>query len=350
MLHVKSGNLKSYWVLATITGILGFVVSLYFAQIAFNQNSVEKNRLEGFVRSYDLIQLDASSFVGDADRPKHLSIVTSEETFRVTLVRRDLRSARYKAEEVGLDGSTSPVPRDSIVNTYKGSVDGIPDAEARFTINQSKLEGTISIGYERYFVEPFLNFNKSANPNDYVIYKASEIIGNEASWCGVETLSHKIDVATELISTQNENLPRATTDNLVDGAVIEIATEADFEFTTAEGGSIQANNQILGILNQVEGIYETELGITLSVVYQHTWATSNDPYNTSDPTAALSEFRNYWNSNYAGILRDTAHMWTGRQIFVAGVANVGVICTPSFSYEPVSKVVELRFSILVRQG
>jgi len=64
------------------------------------------------------------------------------------------------------------------------------------------------------------------------------------------------------------------------------------------------------------------------VVFQHTWATANDPYNTSgDAVAALNEFTNYWNANFASQPRDVTHLWTGRNLGgPAGVAWTGVVC------------------------
>ena len=49
----------------------------------------------------------------------------------------------------------------------------------------------------------------------------------------------------------------------------------------ALGGSSNANNEILSILNQVDGIYQAELSIALRVTYQHTWAGSSDPFTAT---------------------------------------------------------------------
>ena len=71
---------------------------------------------------------------------------------------------------------------------------------------------------------------------------------------------------------------------------VELATEADFEYVIALGGSNNANNEILNILNQVEGLYQSELGLTFEVVFQHTWNTASDPYISTAPSAMLQEF------------------------------------------------------------
>src|SRR5207302_6098735 len=110
--------------------------------------------------------------------------------------------------------------------------------------------------------------------------------------------------------------------------VVEIATEADGEYVQAIGGSSAANADILSVMNQVDAIYRRDIGLTFSVVFQHTWSDpATDPYTTSgDPVAMLNEFTNYWNANIPNP-RDDAHLWTGRSLGGPnGVAWLGVVC------------------------
>ena len=44
---------------------------------------------------------------------------------------------------------------------------------------------------------------------------------------------------------------------------------------SVSGGATAANTKILSILNMVEGVYENELNLTISVVFQHTWSTAD---------------------------------------------------------------------------
>ena len=109
----------------------------------------------------------------------------------------------------------------------------------------------------------------------------------------------------------------------------DVATEADNEFVAALGGSSNANNEILSILNQVDGIYQAELSIALRVTYQHTWAGSSDPFTASSASQLLNEFSTYWNSNLTfNDTFDLAHLWTGRDLdgTTVGVAYRGVVC------------------------
>ena len=63
-----------------------------------------------------------------------------------------------------------------------------------------------------------------------------------------------------------------------------------------------ANQEILSVVNQVDGVYQAETGLSLQVVYQGTYAGS-DPYSsTLNASSLLGELRNYWNANRSGSL------------------------------------------------
>lgn len=115
---------------------------------------------------------------------------------------------------------------------------------------------------------------------------------------------------------------------------IEIATDADYEYVTASGDSAAANAAILSVLNGVSGIYETELGINLSVSYQHSWTTSSDPFTTSDAATLLDQFYSHWESNLrSGHTYDVAHLFTGRSLndSTIGIAYMNAACR-SYGY------------------
>jgi len=65
--------------------------------------------------------------------------------------------------------------------------------------------------------------------------------------------------------------------------VVEIATEADFDYVSAFGGdSNEYEQQHPEHMNQVQAIYERDIGLTFTVVVQHTWTVAADPYNATD--------------------------------------------------------------------
>jgi Metallo-peptidase family M12/FG-GAP-like repeat len=160
-----------------------------------------------------------------------------------------------------------------------------------------------------------------------VIYREGDLIKGEDISCPI-SIGDKLEAGTEFVSSHMES-------PTVVAKVLEIATEADFQYVSNYGGSAQANADILETLNMVEGVYENELGITIDVVFQHTWATA-DPYPISNANDVLQSFKAFWNTNFptSQVPRDLAHIWTAKpNASSQGVAFFQVICSnPLSSY------------------
>ncbi len=272
--------------------------------------------------NHEDVQLDSRTAAEGVKRTGHLSVQTPAHDFEIDLTLNDLRARNYRAEEVA-DGATRGVEMPA-PDTYKGKVSGMPDSDARFSIDDDKLEGMIITRNESYFIEPARKYSAAAQSSDYLLYQASDVRPDIRKTCG--TLDQEINrEAKEFISSAFVGV---TPEVFSPFKVVEIATEADFEYVSALGGSSAANNDILGIMNAVQGIYQRDIGLTFTVAFQHTWATANDPYSASgDAVAAINEFTNYWNANFANQPRDVAHLWTGRNLGgPAGIAWQGVVC------------------------
>lgn|GEM_PF-5585406 len=119
---------------------------------------------------------------------------------------------------------------------------------------------------------------------------------------------------------------------------LKIATDADFAFFQIYGSA--ANAEILDIINMIEGVYVDTFDVSMRVTFQNVW-TTNDPY-TGDPSTnagaelLLEQLRNYWQTNFTGVLRDVVHLFTGVNANIsgtAGIAYLGTICNnPSYAY------------------
>ena len=253
-----------------------------------------------------------------------LSVVSPTHDFEIQLRPNDLRAPNYRAEEV-VDGVTRAVPMSGI-NTYKGSVEGVAGSDARFTLDGDHIEGMILTPQDSYFLEAASKYSFAAGANDYLLYKASDVRPDITRSCG--TLDEEISRSAKDIAPQ---VAASTVAPNVFSPfkVVEIATESDGEYTTALGGSAAANNDILSVMNQIQAIYQRDIGLTFTVVFQHTWTdASSDPYSASgDAVAVLNEFTNEWNRNFTNTPRDVAHLWTGRNLGgPAGIAWTGVVC------------------------
>jgi hypothetical protein len=304
------------------------LLALLMSVAAIPLHSGETNRqfIDRTLLRYERILLDPSDVLQVARENGTFSLPTRGGVFDLVLSRHDIRSPQYRAEEILHSGLAEEV-EPSAADTYRGTVPGRPEVEARFTITRDRLEGIVVTPDEWYFVEPMGNYELEASPSDLVTYSAADVRPGSIGTCGT-SLVEKIGKAEQALGPKMM-LSAASL------KVVEVATEADYEYVSAMGGSDEANAAILEILNQVDGIYSSQLSLSLRVSYQHSWATFNDPYVATNASGMLTEFRSYWNQNLASQRYEIAHMWTGKDLdgSTVGIAFQGVVCgVRSYSY------------------
>jgi hypothetical protein len=308
-----------------ILSLLLFLIS----GLSLNSAQDNRNRVDRYLKRYRLVEMDSAAVARRVRTTGRFSLPTEDGEFDISLVPNDVRAPRYRAEEVSADGVTRPVFPESI-RTFRGTVPGIPGSEARFSIQADSMEGIVITPLGWYLVEPLSHYDPSAGPAEMVVYRASDIEPTAFGTCGT--------ALAEQITDQVFKVQQMLTPPMLEASslsVADVATEADYEYVTALGGSASANNAILDVMNQVDGIYRTQLSISLRVVYQHTWNAADDPYTSTAPSTMLTEFKNYWTANYSSVPFDLAHMWTGKDMdgSTVGIAYLGVACNArSYSY------------------
>lgn len=325
------GSPHKVFILVTVICVFtsGWLTSTHqpFAAAALTNQSIKMRReLSTFFKSYELLELDSRRVAQQVRQSGRLRLVTSQGDLDLYLAPHDMRGHNYRATKVNADGVLLPLAL-SPAHTFKGVVAGVPGSQVRFTIEEDRIEGLILRDGQHYHLEPARRFSTSADFRYFVFYKTSDVIHDMGDACGV-SLSERVSAASSHIEARTQT----TVSPL---RVIELATEADFEYVSALGGPTNAINDILSIMNQVEGVYETELGLTFQIVFQNAWETAADPYtSTGDSIQLFSEFANYWNANFTSVRRDVAHMWTGKNMGgVLGRGAQSVACNvPSLSY------------------
>ncbi|HXG85259.1 MAG TPA: FG-GAP-like repeat-containing protein [Pyrinomonadaceae bacterium] len=296
-----------------------FVVSV-FEPIANSQSD-----LNSFFGKFNLVRLNNREILQKVETGNSLSISFGEKKFELNLTPRDLRSSNYRAEDEMTAGKR---PNEkSGVTTYKGKVAGQTDSEVRLTIDGTKIEGFFEADGERFFVEAARNYSPAADADEVVIYRQADLLTNNGFVCHSE-LAEKIEYGKAAVNSRGA-------ETIQSPRVIELATEADFQFVNALGGANQANNEILSILNMVEGVYQRELNLSIRVVFQHTWSTP-DPFDGTNSNTLVNSFKNYWNANFprSQTPRDTAHLFSAKPgVLGQGLSFTGVICiNPDSAY------------------
>ena len=300
-----------------------FIVSafflVFFAAFAFAQNAGLQQDLSN---SFAKFKLNKNVNLQKTESGQKLSVQTADRNFELIITPNDLRSPRFIAEETSVNGVRQL--EKIAVTTFKGKVSGDENSNVRLTIENTKIEGYFDANGERFFIESARRYSRFADKNDLVVYRQTDL-RNDASFICHSDLSAKIERGREMISANAVSSPQTL-------RVIEIATEADLQYVTALGGANQANAEILSILNMTEGIYETELRLTIRVVYQHVWTTA-DPFGGANTPTLLSSFQSYWNANHTNIQRDATHLFTGKSFALSsGYALIGEICDAVNAY------------------
>jgi hypothetical protein len=303
-----------------------FSLTFIFSGSVFAQSNALKNDLRKHFSKVDVIRFNESEALRPGETRNALTISTSEKTFQINLTPRDLRSPRYRAENATSNGTQAL--EFEAVKTYKGKVSGDENSQVRLTIEDAKIEGFFIAGSERYYIEPARRFSPLADAGDLVVYRPEDALNTETYNCRSD-LAESIEDGKRFVTINSLESGR----NL---QVIELATEADFEYVTAVGSAGAANNKILSILNMVEGVYETELNLSLSVVFQHTWS-ARDPFDGANYDTLLRSFQSHWNANFprTQIDRDAAHLFSAKPNTMAqGYAFLNVICKPVTANAP----------------
>ncbi len=257
------------------------------------------------------------------------SLPTPNGPLNLQLEPHDIRADRYRATRSTANGR---IEDDVQVDLFRGPL-GVENTSffSRFALTRlpdgtRELKGFVFQNQVFYEVTQ----DKKNSRTLHVGMLSEESAAQIAAACGTKGSEH--EGAPELFHTEDDHDHSAERSGEVGEMnlkVIELATDADFEYFTQEGSLTNANAAILAILNAVDAIYRAELDLQISVVFQNVWTTGADPYFSSNPNTILNEFTNYWNSNFSGaVTYDLAHLWTGKDLdgSTVGIAWVRALC------------------------
>ncbi len=301
------------------------LVVTFFSIIPASAQSTDlRNELQTSFTKFDVVRINPGDELRTRGADRTLSVRTVDTNYDLIVTPNDMRSRRYRAEDTNGFGMTElAAPK---VVTYKGTIAGESKSEVRLTIDGLRVEGFFDGSGGRLYIEPASKYSNLAQPGDSIIYRAEDSLKDNSFYCEAD-LPGKIEFGSEMA----ENNGR--TDNAMVVRVLELATESDVEWVNLHGGAAQANAEILSILNMVEGTFNSEVSLTIEVVYQHTWS-SSDPFNGATMNLILTGFQTYWNTNFNTVFRDAAHLFSGKTIAQSrGLAYLSIICrVPTASY------------------
>jgi hypothetical protein len=249
-------------------------------------------------------------------------VPTKQRNVEIAFTPEDVVGAAYDGQRLDASGfrAGTAAPRFA---AWTGEVEanaGRDFAKLGYTPASGQLDGLLRVDGAFYALEADL----AAGDFTIAVREAdADEIASLAKACGLldESLPSLEATPTE---TTGSPLATAVATQLRE---IELGTEADALFVTQQGGVAAANARILSIVNMMNGIYETDLGLTNRIVSQRAH-TGSDAYTTTDASRLLDQFRAQYlrevTSSY-----DDALLFSGRELdgSTVGIAFLEATCT-----------------------
>lgn len=304
-----------------------------------NLKNSEKKVLDRVLKEYNTVQMDALSMYWSIVKSKELTIkLPGDEP--ITLTINSILSPSYyveKVTEVGVFRDTGDL--DFFLLKWEEGQDF-----GRFFLNKDGLEGYIKREGATYYIRPITRFVgiEGVNKEDslkmqFIFFTEEDWIEKPSftcGWAGVEVQSDSMQNSILPMSSANnipheDDLPSSMTVT-DEGYLLEIATEADYEFFQRFSSS--TNYYILLHLNEVEGYYNSYFNISFLITYQHLWQIPDNwgSYYSADyysGASVLHDFQSFWNVNMTHIDRDLTYLFTNKKIGdLAGMSNLAAIC------------------------
>ncbi|MCP4634333.1 MAG: T9SS type A sorting domain-containing protein [candidate division Zixibacteria bacterium] len=255
------------------------------------------------------------------DEEIHFLVELENQEYSLYLSKHSIRSDDFQVlvqyePEGDLIPSTPPECK-----TYRGYIPEFNGAIISAAYKDGKLSAMVFTLEGEYSIEPLVDHGFAEADGYYVIYNSNDILEVNDYTCGTTEdmrISEIIDDIPVPTDTGNK--------------IADLAVDADYYFYQWNGSSVTNTvDDIEMILDYVEAKYEVA-GIMITYEVTTIVVRTSVTYSTNNASALLDEFGNRWNSSpESNIRRDTAHLFTGRDLSggTIGIAWVGVICNIS---------------------
>lgn len=236
-------------------------------------------------------------------------------------------------EENARLGALIPASEGPALTLYRGSIDGVPASWARLSAQAQQVRGLIWDGNELYVVDSAAALGNATNDQatDTIIFRLSDTqIEPGAKFCDADSGSARTAFTAMLKELkQSSAIMRAPGASLR----LELSIIGDALLRARYASDQQALDAILIRLNNVDGIYTSQLGVEL----QATTVDLNDaiasqlPAST-DANALVADLSSLRARTPALNVRGLTHLFTGRDLDgdTVGTAYIGGLCSKTY--------------------
>ena len=300
----------------------------------FQPHPEVRSALDALLYDYSAFELPTATLDRQVREQGRVRIHLGNQTFDLALEPNDLRGEEYREVLVTSAGEMELAPRP--LSTFKGTVVGDPDSIVRLTVLPDAFQGYIKTEEEWIFLDPLSNYGSSTvRPlaGGVVVYREADVRPEAMGECGVAHIEREASQLGVHIGAASEGI-RGIFEGSHIRRTLEVATDGDGQLFQRYGNP-GVFNFMAGVLNRVDGIYDT-LNVDVAVVFQQAWSSiSGDPYTSLSASTTLNQLQDWWEANRDNVNRDTVHQFSGKDFSggTIGIAYVGVVCNaPSFAY------------------
>ncbi len=267
-----------------------------------------------------------------APAPVSLRVLLDGQVRTLRLAPHSLRALHYRLlvdDGTGPVAAASPPPR-----TYRGRVDGFPTSVVAASLTEHGLRALVRLAPDRApsGIQPLATVlgapaDTSVVPapgrRAHVVYDATDALPSRAV-CGL------LPGASHEPATNADPSPSDGGATIV--RITDIACDTDVEFWQQNGFSVSATEaDIENVLNGVEAIYADDVAIVFEIttIIVRTGSVTSDPYTTTVSELLLDELDLHWTTQQQGVVRDVAHLFTGKNLFgfTIGLTKLNTVCS-----------------------
>jgi hypothetical protein len=261
------------------------------------------------------------------NRPIRVSIPIENVTYTLDIEPHSVRSDIYSVFMTDDNGDLYEVAPGPI-RTLRGTILELEGSKAAGSLMTDGLYVRINLADGReYWMEPVGEKLDRGPSNMYAFYRGEDIIAS-GGVCGTTHSKRPVGSIIEMLAHYEEGNSVNRGGTL---QVAQLACDTDYEYWQDWGSNTES--RINSVINSMNQQYEEEVLLRHEITTIIVRDDINDPYTSSDAETLLTQFGNEWNNNQGGIVRDVAHLFTGKNTgSTIGIAWLGVVCYTNSAY------------------
>jgi hypothetical protein len=228
----------------------------------------------------------------------------------------------------------SSKPEQSSLQLYRGAIDGVAGSWVRLASKGNVLHGMMWDGAQLYAIEPAAEISDSldsppADPSQTVVFRlADATMDPTAAACGTDSAPTK---ASDAFAQLANELKNTTVAMQAAGATrrLDVSALGDARFLQRFGTEQDAREAILTRLNNVDGIYSSQLAVEIHVGTLTVPDVAHDQLSAAtDPKSLLRELANLRKRTSELNSQGVTHLFTDRNLdgSTIGIAYLGSLC------------------------